>query len=279
MDRWLARSLADTHARAHAFARVQGIYIKGIDEETTEDDCTGVFSAFGSITEIVLRGERGFALVHFSSAAEASAAAAGGVTNVGGAEVEVSARTPFQAREPKESAASVNIYLRELDESTTREEVSDALAAFGTVTSVKLQAARGFAFAAMESVEEAQAAVAASPLAVGELDGVVCEMRRSKAPSGKPRAKKERAPRDLSKDIYIKGLKPETAEDSNEDALMEAFGAYGTVERVMLRRDRDFAFISFAEDGAVAQAVASSGSISVKGQSVVVEARNPKERE
>ena len=261
-------------------ARELGIYIKGINEDTSEQDCTAAFSGFGTITEVVLKGERGYALVHFSSAAEASAAAMGGVTSVGGVDVDVAARTPQKAREAKDVPESVNLYLRGLDEETTREEVSECLEAFGVVTSVKLQAARGFAYAAMDSVDAAAAAVAATPLTVGELNEVACEMRRSKAPGAKkPRAKKEaQAPRDLSKDIYIKGLKPESAEDSNEDELMEVFGAYGTIERVMLRRDRDFAFITFEEDGAVAAAVANSESISIKGMTVIVEARNPKER-
>ena len=86
------------------------------------------------------------------------------------------------------------------------------------------------------------------------------------------------APRDLSADIYIKGLTPENAEHSNKDALMEAFRVYGAIDRVMLRRDRDFAFISFAEASAVAKAVAASGAITINGQTVVVEARNPRER-
>ena len=256
-----------------------GIYIKGIDEDTSELDCRAAFSPFGLITEVFLKSERGFALVHFSSAAEALAAATGEVTTVGGAAVEVTARTP--AKEAKEILASNNLYLRGLDEETTQEEIREALAAFGAVTSVKLQAARGFAYAAMDSMEQAAAVVAASPLTVGELADVACEMRRSRAPTRKPRAKKEKEqtpPRDLSKDIYIKGLKPESAENSNEDDLIETFGAYGTIDRVMLRRDRDFAFITFVEDGAVAMAVAASDGITINGESVSVEARNPRER-
>jgi hypothetical protein len=64
-------------------------------------------------------------------------------------------------------------------------------------------------------VEAAEEAVAAAPLTVGQLGEVACEMRRSRAPrTSKPRERRERraekpegrAPRDLSKDIYIKGL-------------------------------------------------------------------------
>lgn len=267
--------MADTQDRA------LGIYIKGIAEDTTEADVMSAFSSFGQITEVILKGERGYALVHFNSAAEASAAAGGGVTSVSGVEVEVSARTPPKVREVRAAPASVNIYLRGLDDETTRDEVLDALTAFGEVTSVSLQNARGFAYAAMDTVEAAEAAVGAAPLTVGGLGDIECEMRRSRAPTRKPRrAKKEdRAPKDLSKDIYIKGLKPETAEDSNEDELVGVFEQFGTVERVMLRKDRDFAFISFGEDGAVAAAVAQSGSLSIKGQTVTIEARNPKPRE
>jgi hypothetical protein len=47
----------------------------------------------------------------------------------------------------------------------------------------------------------------------------------------------------------------------------------------MVRKDRDFAFISFAEDGAVAMAVAGSGGITVAGASVTVEARTGSKRD
>jgi RNA recognition motif-containing protein len=152
--------------------RTLGIYIKGVDEETTEEDCTAAFSSFGTITEVVLKGERGWGLVHFTTPAEAAAAAAGGITSVGGVEVEVLARTPPKPREAKAVPATVNIYLKGLEEETTKEDVETALEAFGEVASVKLQAARGFAFAAMETVEAAEAAVAATPLTVGALGDV-----------------------------------------------------------------------------------------------------------
>jgi RNA recognition motif-containing protein len=252
-----------------------GIYLRGINEDTTEFDCRSVFSPFGTITEVVLKGERSWAVVNFSSAAEAAAAAAGGVTSVGGLDVEVAARTPqwFFYIE-----SSVNIYLKGLDEQTTREEVIGALESFGEVTSVKLQSDRGFAFAAMDSVEAAAAAVAAAPLVVGELEGVECEMRRSRAPQArKPRAQnsESRAPKDLSKDIYIKGLPELDDGDSNEGELRSVFEQYGTIERVMLRKGRDFAFISFAEGGSVAMAVdaGNGGGIVINGESVTVEAR------
>jgi RNA recognition motif-containing protein len=256
-----------------------GIYLRGINEDTTEFDCRSVFSPFGTITEVVLKGERSWAVVNFSSAAEAAAAAAGGVTSVGGLDVEVAARTPPKVRwEAKDIESSVNIYLKGLDEQTTREEVIGALESFGEVTSVKLQSDRGFAFAAMDSVEAAAAAVAAAPLVVGELEGVECEMRRSRAPQArKPRAQnsESRAPKDLSKDIYIKGLPELDDGDSNEGELRSVFEQYGTIERVMLRKGRDFAFISFAEGGSVAMAVdaGNGGGIVINGESVTVEAR------
>ena len=122
------------------------------------------------------------------------------------------------------------------------------------------------------------AAVAAAPLVVGELEGVECEMRRSRAPQArKPRAQnsESRAPKDLSKDIYIKGLPELDDGDSNEGELRSVFEQYGTIERVMLRKGRDFAFISFAEGGSVAMAVdaGNGGGIVINGESVTVEAR------
>lgn len=264
--------------------RALGIYIKGINEDTSEVDCRTAFSIYGDITEVILKGERGYALVHFSSAAEASAAAESGVSILGGVPVEVAARTPPNDRKAQTVEDSGNLYLRGIDANTSRDEVNEALAIFGAMVHVKLHGTRGFAYATMESVQAAQAAVAASPLTVGDLDTVICEPRRSTPPrnrSNTSRSEKDprkTAPRDLSADIYIKGLTPESAEHSNKDALVEAFSVYGAINQVMLRRDRDFAFISFAEASAVAKAVAASGAITINGEIVVVEARKPRKR-
>jgi RNA recognition motif-containing protein len=264
--------------------RTLGIYVKGIAEDCAEDDLTSAFGKFGEIIEVIVQNERGWALVHYGTAAEAAAAAAGGVTSVGGADVEVSARTPAKVKEVKAVPATTNIYLSGLEETTTEEEVTEALEKFGDVASVKLQGARGFAFATMEDLEAAVSAVAGAPLQVGGLEGVGCEMRRSRAPASKsPNAggdapaggikkKKPRKKKDLSKDIYIKGLVEETAEDSNEEDLLSIFGEYGTVVSVMLRKGRDFAFVQFEDESSVAKAVAASG-MAVKGNSVIVEAR------
>ena len=49
--------------------RALGIYIKGVSEETTEVDLQSTFSQFGAITETVIKGERGWALVHRAAGA------------------------------------------------------------------------------------------------------------------------------------------------------------------------------------------------------------------
>ena len=84
------------------------------------------------------RDERGAAAVQFADSAAAAAAAGAGVTSIGGCDVEVAARTPPKPREPRDVPASVNLYLKGLDEETTRDEVEETLGGFGEVTSVKL---------------------------------------------------------------------------------------------------------------------------------------------
>ena len=91
----------------------------------------------GAVTETVIKGERGWALVQFADSAAAAAAAAAGVTSIGGCHVEVAARTPAKPRQ--DVPASVNLYLKGLDEETTRDEVEETLGGFGEVTSVKLR--------------------------------------------------------------------------------------------------------------------------------------------
>ena len=90
---------------------------------------------WANLTPFPLKGEHSWAFVNFQTKAEAAAAAAGGVTSVGGADVEVAARTPAKARDDTAIPASVNIYLNGLDEQTTEEDVIGALAAFGAVPS------------------------------------------------------------------------------------------------------------------------------------------------
>ena len=250
--------------------REAGIYIKGDVEGCTEDDFMAEFASFGEITEVFLKSR--WALVQYTTASSAAAAAAANVQFVGGVAVEVSARTAAKVKAAVPD--SVNIYLNNLNETASRDAVVAALEAFGEVTSVKLETANGYAYAAMDTMEAAQAAVAATPLTVGGCYEVNCEMRRSNPRSGKRRSRKTRAPKDLSKEIYIKGLNPETAEEFD---IENAFAAFGTVTRVSMRADRDFAFVTFEDAGAVAAAVASGG-VSIGGCSVVVEARTGKAR-
>ena len=120
-----------------AVDRALGIHIKGVSEETTEADLQSTFSQFGAVTETVIKGERGWALVQFADSAAAAAAAGAGVTSIGGCHVEVAARTPAKPRQ--DVPASVNLYLKGLDEETTRDEVEETLGGFGEVTSVKLR--------------------------------------------------------------------------------------------------------------------------------------------
>jgi RNA recognition motif-containing protein len=254
--------------------RELGVYVKGINEETTEDDCMAAFSSFGEITEVFLKSERGFALVQFSTRAAAEAAAAAGVGYVGSATVSVAARTP-----PKEKSVypdSVNIYMNGLNESTSEDEIVGILGAFGEVVAVELQGARGFAYITMGTVEAAVAAVAATDC---EMRGSTPRDRTRRAKKSSGRGARSRAPKDLSKEIYIKGLTPESPEASNKDAIREIFGAYGNVVRVTVRNDRDFAFVSYEDAASVAEAVeASYGGLFINGESVTVEARTGKVR-
>ena len=79
--------------------------------------------------------------MQFSSATEASAERS---SILGGVPVEVSARTPANNRR-RDPSSSENLYLRGIDENTSRDAVNEALAAFGTVVYVKLYGIRGFA--------------------------------------------------------------------------------------------------------------------------------------
>jgi RNA recognition motif-containing protein len=247
--------------------RARGIYVKGVDETVSEDDCIAAFSQFGEIDSVFIRGEHGWAVIQFTSEAEAASAVAGGVTSLGACAVDVQERSRPKVREVR---ASSNIYLKGIDESTTFEDVSGALSDFGEVIEVDVQGERGFAYAEMDSVESAEAAVGAAPLSVGGLS-VSCEMRRSRARGRRTRKKKKSRSKDFTKDVYIKNLNPD--DDGLADEIEAVFGQFGPVSRVSIRKFRDFAFVTFEDEESVEVAIASSESITIGGQPIIIEAR------
>ena len=261
--------------------RTCGVIVRGVTSDASEDALRAAFGGFGSVTDVFVKdtppSRRGYAFVTFADAASVQKAIDGAPATIGDDAVTVEARTP--PRERVAAEPSMNIYIKGLSESATEEEVSAAIAGFGTTTSLQVSADRGFAFAGFDSVDEASAAVAAQPLTIG---GASCEVefRMSKpraarggggrsggAAAGGGGRRKREPPAPNS--VYLKGVPAEC----DDDAISSALAGFGTVVSVSHREGRDFAFAVFDSDAGMNAAVA-AGSASVGGSDATIEERN-----
>ena len=171
-------------------------------------------------------------------------------------------------RERRQADPSENVYAKGLNDGTTEDDVRAAFAGFGTITSLEVAGeGRGFAFVGFESADQATAAVNAGPLSIG---GASCdvEFRMSKPRGARSRAPRERRTREIAPNsVYLKGIPV----DASDDDITSALAGFGAVSSVSHREGRDFAFAVL--DSADALAAAIAGSVTVGGQSVVVEER------
>lgn len=255
--------------------RENGICIRGVSSGTAGEALKAAFSGFGSIVDVFVKdtpGRRGYAFVTFADNSSVAAALAGAPATIGEDSVTVEARTP--ARERKVASPCANIYIKGLGADNTEEQVQAAVGGFGNVTSLELAAERGFAFVSFDSVDEAQAAVSASPLSIGSASGEV-EFRMSEPKKGGRgggggggAGRKKREPR-AANSIYLKGV-PADAADADIEAALASFG---TCTSVVHRDGRDFAFAAFDSAEECAAAIA-GGSCSVGGNDVTIEERN-----
>ena len=241
----------------------------------------------------------------FADKATVAAALADPPTVIADYDVTVEARKPAEERKPAEP--STNVYINNLPESTTEEELEDALVAYGAVEKVQLYADRGFAYVVYADVDNASAAVDASPLQFKGNNASV-EFRRSRIPrrrggrggggggggggaalaeeggegSGGKRRRRRRKRNnkplvDLEKQVYIKGVEKELSAEDVEPLVRDAIGASGEIVEVVKREGADFCFVVFADaDGAEASVSAcDAGNVNIGDSECIIEMRQP----
>ena len=157
-----------------------------------------------------------------------------------------------------------------------------------------LGAAFGFAFVGFASVEEASAVVNAAPLTVNGAATTVefrlSKVRSEKKPRGEggegggaserkggdaPRKRKPRVrkPKKIAPNsVWLKGV----PEDATDEDITDALSSFGTVVSVDHQNGRDFAFAVFETPESMGGAVSSSGSVSIAGNTIVVQERTGK---
>lgn len=159
------------------------IYVKNLEEETTDEEFNTMFSKFGEITSCkVMRTDegksKGFGFVNFKAndAAKEACEQMNGATikekvlYCGRAEKktkrQADLRKKFEARRAEQQAKyqGVNLFVKNLDDSVDDEKLRAAFAPFGTITSVKVMNdekahTKGFGFVCFSTPEEATRAV------------------------------------------------------------------------------------------------------------------------
>ena len=161
----------------------ENVYVKGLNDGTTEDQVRAAVAGFGAIASLEVAGDgRGFAFIGFESADQATAAVNASPLSIGGAQCDVEFRMSkprgARSRAPRErrtrEIAPNSVYLKGIPVDASDEDISSALAGFGAVTSVSHREGRDFAFAVLDSADAMNAAISGS-VTVGGLSVVVEE--------------------------------------------------------------------------------------------------------
>jgi len=163
------------------------VYVKNIPEDATQEDMDKLFAAHGAVTSSMLATDentkfKGFGFVNFETAEQASAAvdALNGheITTPSGAkklvvcraqkkeEREKELRDKFEQikQERQKKYEGVNLYVKNLSDTTDEEKLREEFKQFGSITSVKIMAdssnkTRGFGFVCFSTSEEATKAL------------------------------------------------------------------------------------------------------------------------
>lgn len=164
-------------------ASFTNVFVKNLAETVTLEQLAALFEPYGEIQSITIQTDeegksRGFGFVNFANHEDAAKAVdalndsdfAERKLYVGRAqkksEREEELRRQFEQLKMEQMSKyrGVNLYIKNIDEQVTEEQLRAECAPFGTVTSIKLMsdekgASRGFAFACYSSPDEAARAI------------------------------------------------------------------------------------------------------------------------
>lgn len=268
-----------------------GICIRGVSDACTNELLQAAFERFGTVTDTYVKAQRNYAFVTFAEQSSVALAISDAPSVIGGDDVTVEERRPLRAAP---LTTNNNVYIKGFPEDTSEDMVRDAVASFGAPTSLRVKAAFGFAFVGFASVEEASAVVNAAPLTVNGAATTVefrlSKVRSEKKPRGEggegggaserkggdaPRKRKPRVrkPKKIAPNsVWLKGV----PEDATDEDITDALSSFGTVVSVDHQNGRDFAFAVFETPESMGGAVSSSGSVSIAGNTIVVQERTGK---
>lgn len=258
------------------------IYIKGLAKAVNNQQLNDTFAQFGHILSCKVETEdngesKGFGYVHFEEEKSAKAA----IEQVNGKQIadKVVFVGPFQSRRERAQAtggkeiAYTNVYIKNLEQSVTEEQLKELFKSYGTITSIFIAKenalSRGFGFINFEDHEAAKKAVEemngkninGKQLYVGRAQKKYERERELKNQFA--RMKAENAAKHQGSNLYVRNL-----EDSiNDDELRNLFSPFGTITSAKVMRDdrqisRGFGFVCFSSQEEATKALSEmNGSI------------------
>lgn len=240
------------------------IFVKNLAPSIDNKSLYDTFSMFGNILSCKVstnskRESLGYGFVHYESeeAAQAAIQRVNGKV-IAGQQVIVQTFRNKKDRGGQEGSTFTNVYVKNIAEEITEEELTEHFNAFGQITSMKLaldedNKSKGFAFVNFASPEEGQAAVNA--LNGMEFHGKKLYVARAQRKEEREKElrekydshKAERQKKYEGLNLYIKNLGDET----DEEKLRDAFKSFGTITSCKIMSDsngksKGFGFVCYA---------------------------------
>lgn len=254
------------------------IFIKNLDEEIDNKALHDTFAAFGNVLSCKVATDengrsRGYGFVHYETAeaAEAAIKAVNGML-LNDKKVFVGFHVTKKERMGKVEEAKAhftNIYVKNVDESTTQEEFEGLFKPFGPVVSCALQfddagKCKGFGFVNYEKHEDAKKAVEET----NDKDFKEKKLFVSRAQKRSERdeelrrnheaARMEQESKNQGVNLYVKNIN----DDWDDDRLRAEFDAFGTITSCKVMRDdktgtsRGFGFVCYSAPDEAQKAIA-----------------------
>jgi len=167
----IAREESETLAASNVIEGCK-VFVHGVKQETCDDDIKAEFEEFGKVIDSFNPG-KGFAFVTFYTPEEATAAAeALNGKEVCGSTVSVNVSKPKEKsqaddkegakakKNKKEKKEGIRVFVNNVSEETSQDDLKAAFAAHGTVTDA-YNPGKGFAFVNFDTEDEANAAIEA----------------------------------------------------------------------------------------------------------------------
>mgnify|MGYP001608029541 CR=1 len=273
----VARVLRDPTLRKSG---VTNIVVKGLPQDADAKNLKEVFGKFGSIVSIKLSTDdtgkpRGMAYIMFDKEASATQAVDevnGKSITEGGPQLSVERYRSPAVMQQELMQKFTNLYVKNLAPTTTDQQLNDAFAAFGTITSAKIRAEAdtgkavgvGFGWVAFDDHEAAVRATEAldgKDHALAAPGQTLCVRRfQTKKERVRNREVKHReriAQYSKYPNLYVKNFD----DDITEEQMKVVFDKFGETVSVKIAMDpttktsRGFAFVSFHEASAAQKAV------------------------